>query len=211
MASEEDEKRSLSFGPTSKPKSSSASSIVPSIGNNWGIEQPEQDPPNETHWKSLSQILVSFCLTFNTWYHRFPGPPKASWTDKNRQGTDQLLRRVSNVLCHYWRSRKGDAEPAVMDRICAGISDLSHTCCHWSALRSRPRSFFDLRGIFLSGVWYDDDKFGPRLLAGLVEPRLLHRSWAWMSIHCRCRTGLAYIQAEAMDGDRNRTEWRQCW
>ncbi|GAB7322744.1 hypothetical protein MBLNU13_g05326t2 [Cladosporium sp. NU13] len=67
MESEEDEKRSLSLRPTSKPESSSASSIVSSIGNNRETGQQEQQLPDETDWKSLSQILVSFCLTFNTW------------------------------------------------------------------------------------------------------------------------------------------------
>jgi hypothetical protein len=72
MSSESIEKRFSSIGEDSKPASTcstpSAASTLPNRKNSQQeSEQQEQSPPTETDWKSLSQIVVSFFLIFNTW------------------------------------------------------------------------------------------------------------------------------------------------
>jgi hypothetical protein len=72
MASQSNEKRFSSVGEDSKQPSTcstpSTVSTVPNCRLSHEAEQQEQSSSTETDWKSLSQILVSFFLTFNTWY-----------------------------------------------------------------------------------------------------------------------------------------------
>ena len=73
MASESNEKRFSSVLEDSKPPSicstPSTANAAPIRELGQEAEQHEQIPPTESDWKSLSQIVVSFFLIFNTRYN----------------------------------------------------------------------------------------------------------------------------------------------